>query len=156
MLDKDKPVQGYVVYAEFRKDGQTRQVFFTPDGFTTSGHFVAMRAHYRTISKDFPRKQWKTTHTDGIEIRDTLAAAERGEEYSVLKFTQDWAKERVSIINRYFDYMMTYDWTPIGTPLVVEASKHDMDDISALKTPTKIIYRINQTRTAAGFPADLF
>ena len=156
MLDKDKAVQGYVVYAEFRKDGATRQVFFTPDGYTTSGSLVPMRAHDRTVAKEYPRKQWRTTTTDGRDIRDTLEAAERGDHYSLATYTDSWAQERLNIVARYFDYMITYSWEPVGIPLVVEASKTDMDDVAAMKTPAKIIYRINQSRLAAGFPADLF
>ena len=156
MLDKDKPVQGYVVYAEFRKDGQTRQVFFSPDGYTTDGRFVPMRAHYRNVSKDFPRKQWRTTLTDSRDIKVVLDAAQSGESYSLAAFTNDWADTRLKIVARYFDYMITYGWEQVGVPLVVEASKHDMDDIAAVKTPNKVIYRINQSRTAAGFPAELF
>lgn len=161
MLDKDKAVQGYVIYAEFRtpaeiSNAQTRQVFFTPDGFTTSGTFVPMRAHYRTVAATSPRKQWSTTTTNSRDVAEVLEAADMGEYYSLAPFTEEWAHSRLIIIHRYFDHMMSYNWKPVGTPLVVEASKHDMDDIAAIKTPTKIIYRINQSRTAAGFPAELF
>jgi len=156
MLDKDKAVQGYVIYAEFRKDGATRQIFFTPDGYTNVGTLVPMRAHYRTVAKDYPRKQWRTTTTESRDIRDTLEAAERGDHYSLATYTDSWAQERLIIIARYLDYMITNSWEPVGTPLVVEASKTDMDDVAAMKTPAKIIYRINQSRLAAGFPADLF
>jgi hypothetical protein len=40
----------------------------------------------------------------------------------------------------------------VGKPMFVEVSKKDLTDVSTGKTPTKVIYRIGQTRSAQGFP----
>lgn len=158
MLTKDKPVQGYVIYGEFRSSYtpcSTRQIFFTPDGFTTDGRFVPMTAFYRAVSEVTPRKQWKTTLSRGTEVRSALTRVEHGGEVLDI-FSPTWAESRVSIIGGYMHQLTTAGWTMVGPPLVVEASKQDMDDVIACKTPTKIIYRIYQSRTAAGYPAELF
>jgi len=156
MLNKDQPVQGYVIYGEFTRGGHTRQIFFSPDGYTSAGTFVGMKAHYRTVSKEMPRKQWKITTTYASPISKTLAAAETGEPYSLDEFTEEWAEKRLAPIQSYLNDLIARDWQMVGVPLIVEASKQDMDDIAALKTPTKVLYRIKQSRTAAGFPEDLF
>lgn len=157
MLDKDKPVQGYVIYAEFQRAGATRQIFFTPDGYTTLGRFVPMRAHYRTVSEAWPRKQWKTTISSPKDIIFALDRAEAGEVEALTKLDTRWAEDRITpLVSGYLTQINTQAWEMVGSPLIVEASKQDMDDIHSYKTPTKIIYRINQSRIAAGFPAELF
>jgi len=161
MLDKDKPVQGYVIYAEFQHAVYgTRQIFFTPDGFTSTGRLVPMQAHYRTISKDTPRKQWKTTYAGNADLATAISRSESGEgDFHALTATlsEEWAETRVlSVLRAYLNQTIINNWTMVGSPLVVEASKQDMDDIVQRKTPTKIIYRINQSRVAAGYPEELF
>lgn len=157
MLDKNKPVQGYVTYAEFTLGGETRQIFFTPDGYTSSGTLVPMQAHYRTVSKHAPRKQWKSTVTSIRDLVPVLRAEAEGTPSPFASLNEEWAETRVlSVIRGYFQQIITRDWKMVGAPLVVEASKQDMDDIHSYKTPTKIIYRINQSRLAAGYPAELF
>lgn len=158
MIDKDKAVQGYVIYAEFTRMGFTKQIFFTPDGFTLDGSFVPMRAHYRTVSADTPRKQWKTsTALYGYDaVKDAVFNAAHGSPYDPSIFTQEWANERLRFVESYISHLAGYGWEMVQFPLVVEASRLDLDEVKAFKTPTKIIYRINQSRVAAGFPAELF
>lgn len=156
MLTKDQPVQGYVIYGEFTRGGHTRQIFFSPDGYTSHGSFVGMKAHYRTVSAEMPRKQWKITSTHSNPVSKILAAAESGEPVVLDEFTEEWAENRLVPVTSYLNDLILRGWQMVGTPLVVEASKQDMDDIAALKTPTKILYRIKQSRAAAGFPAELF
>jgi len=150
MLDKDKPVQGYVVYSEFRQGGSTLQMFFTPDGFTTDGRFVGMKIHRRVVSSITPKKQWKISSAPDREVRKFVVDGEPN------TFDADFADTRLGFCHSLLNSMMGGSWEMVKHPIVVEASKKDMDDLLALKTPTKIIYRINQTREAAGFPENLF
>lgn len=150
MLDKTKPVQGYVVYGEFRRGGTTHQVFFTPDGFNSIDNYVPFKVHRRTISAGAPKKQWKTSSAPDADIRTAIA---EGVSFTP---TREWAESRLHFCSVLFDQMLAQGWEMIGTPLIVEASKRDMDDLGSYKTPAKIIYRINQSRDAAGFPADLY
>jgi hypothetical protein len=153
MLSKDKPVQGHVIYAEFRSEhGQTRQIFFTPDGYNNAGTFVGMKAYYRVVSSGTPRKQWRTTMTSYKDVRNAV----EGVEGDLPMFDEEWANNRLMVMHRTLDALSAQGWTMVGPPLVVEASKNDMDDVRGVKTPTKILYRINQSRLAAGYPADLF
>jgi hypothetical protein len=157
MLDKDKPVQGYVIYAEFTLGDETRQIFFTPDGYTSLGHLVPMQAHYRTVGKHTPRKQWKNTNLSTRDLVPALSAAAAGDPDPFGPLNEEWAENRVlTVIRGYLSQIISREWKMVGAPLVVEASKQDMDDIHGYKTPTKIIYRLNQTRLAAGYPAELF
>lgn len=150
MLDKEQPVQGFAVYAEFRKGGTTHQVFFTPDGFNNAGNFVSLKVHRRSISSSAPKKQWRTTSAPDGDIRSALADG------STIVPSEEWVKSRLHFCNLLFEQMINQGWTMTGTPLVVEVSKRDMDDIGSFRTPTKVIYRINQSRDAAGFPAELY
>jgi hypothetical protein len=50
----------------------------------------------------------------------------------------------------------TASWTLVGEPLFVEVSRRDLDDVSAHKTPSKVVYRVTQTRTAKKFPDTLY
>jgi hypothetical protein len=40
-------------------------------------------------------------------------------------------------------------------PILTETSKKDLEDVKLGKTPNKMLYRINQTKTALGFPAEI-
>jgi hypothetical protein len=46
-------------------------------------------------------------------------------------------------------------WTLVQKPILVEVSRKDYDSIRARKTPTKLLYRVYQSRKALGFPEDL-
>jgi len=149
-MDKDKPVQGYVVYTEFRQGASTLQMFFTPDGFTTEGRFVGMKRHHRVISEATPKKQWKISSAPDHDVRNNVVDGEP------LTYDAEFADERLGFCHSLLNTMLNGGWEMVKHPVVVEASKKDMDDLAAFKTPTKIIYRINQTREAAGFPESLF
>lgn len=150
MLNKDKAVQGYAVYCEFNKGSSTFQMIFTPDGFTSDGKFVPMKMHRRVVSADSPKKQWKTTAADANDILSAI----RNE--TAIPSSREWAEVRLAFAQPLFSQIALQGWTPAGPALTIEVSKIDMDDISAYKTPTKVIYRINQSRALAGYPADLY
>lgn len=144
MLDKEKEVQGLAIYGEFRKGSDTLQIIVTPDGYTPDGKFVPMKTHRRVVSANAPRSQWKSLGCYGIDDAEFP------------QFSAQWAEKRVRNIHSVLNQMELHGWLPVAPPLVVEASRKDMADISDLATPTKIIYRIQVSRTAAGYPAELF
>jgi hypothetical protein len=55
MLDKEKPIQGVSVYAEFVRTGMRTELFITPDGFTPSGDLVPAKIYRRVVSKKSQR-----------------------------------------------------------------------------------------------------
>lgn len=145
MINKNKEVQGLAVYGEFRLNDETRQIIITPDGYTSEGVFVDMKMHRRTVSAKAPRSQWKTNTCP--DLNDLMLP----------KYSPAWAQKRIEM---YFGDILNktalIGWAPVGPALVVEVSRKDMTDISRFATPTKIIYRIQVSRAAAGYPTDLY
>jgi hypothetical protein len=155
MLAKEM-IQGFAVYFEVARGSNTVvQFLLTPDGFNTADDFVGARMYYRQLSSAQPRKQWQgytlekdtilklLTDTD-VSI-DLVSASET--------FTENRLEKTVgNLISR-----LSYDnnWRITYKPLVVEVSKKDLSDISSWKTPTKVIYRVQQVKKAVGYPETL-
>lgn len=145
MLDKDMAVQGTAVYAEFARSNSTTQVIVTPDGYNSVGELVPMCLVRRTVTTSTPKKQWKFSSlaplTDLTPIPDDAVEA--------------FGDARLNVIGVFFDQLLRGDWKMVKAPILLEASRKDMDSICSGKTPAKLTYRINQSRVALGFPTDL-
>ena len=153
MLDKDKPVQGYTLYTEFRKGGSTTQMMFMPDIFTTSGRLVQGRIMHRTVSSDSPKRQWQSRAVFTKAVQDLYDAPRNTTaEHS----RQIRGARRAEHAETFLMQMLSGGWALVAAPLTIEVSHADADSIEAGKTPTKLIYRLGQCRAAAGYPADLF
>jgi hypothetical protein len=61
----------------------------------------------------------------------------------------------MSFATQLFDGIKNGGWILTNETLFIETSKKDLDDVKLSKTPNKMLYRINQTRTALGFPAEI-
>lgn len=144
MLDKDKEVQGVAVYAEFARSGATTQIIITPEGYTNEGRLVPATIIRRTITESTPKKQWKFTRLAKSELR-VHSDADKA----------PYADDRMKYATTLFDQLLSGSWEMVKTPVLIEASKKDYDDIYVSKTPTKMVYRISQSRAALDFPADL-
>lgn len=151
-MDITKSVQGVAVYAEFARSGATTQIIVTPKGYDLDGKEVAAYIVRRTVSTENPRKQWRFS---GLVSTDPIMqiAAEKG-------VTIDEAKElscddRMRYASNLFDQIMRGDWLLVSDPILVEVSKTDLDAIRQSKTPTKLLYRITQSRLAKGYPAEI-
>jgi len=142
MLDKDKDVQGVAVYAEFAKDGATTQVVIAPDGYDNEGTLVPATIVRRTVTTTTPKKQWKFTSLVSVTHN---AEMPRGE----------YVEGRMKYATVLFDQLLRGDWKLIKSPILVEVSKKDYDSLRHYKTPTKMLYRISQSRSALDFPAEL-
>ena len=148
-MEKEKPVQGVAVYAEFTREGggATTQVIVTPDGYTTHGELVHATVIRRTVTSHTPKKQWKFSRlVDSPETETGLKTVEGREAH---------AENRMRYAATLFDQLLRSNYTIVGTPILVEVSKKDCDSIYVSKTPTKMIYRISQCRTALRYPDDL-
>jgi hypothetical protein len=150
MLDKEKEVQGVAVYAEFRRAGSTTMVLITPDGYRTDGAPVAAAVMRRVISRHTPRRQWRTSSLSWQEInrRDAMPLADQEQ-------CDQFADARMAWCRSLFDGLINGGWQMVAKPILVEVTKADLDLIAYSKTPTKVIYRINQSRTALGYPAEV-
>jgi hypothetical protein len=141
ITDPEKKVQGTALYVEFKNEyQQILQMFITPDGWNELGNFAVSRAYYRRLSLSQPKKQWKTQALQRSlvdPVSGTTSEAHREERL----LTLSWFMKRVSISS-----------TIVGKPFFVEVSQKDLTDITQGKTPTKVVHRINQTRTALSYP----
>lgn len=147
MTDPTKPVQGIAVYAEFQKPGgATMMMMVTPDGHDSEGKRVAASIYRRVVTPSTPRRQWRHSSLGltALEFTGTSVPSWKKDEFS---------EDRLRIARSLFDGLLNGGWNLVGQPIYVEVSKKDLDDVNARKTPTKLIYRVNQSRTALGFPA---
>jgi len=142
MLDKDKEVQGVAVYAEFARENATTQIIVTPDGYDNDGLEVTATIIRRTITATTPKKQWKFSQL----------ASTGAQEFST---KDEYVEYRMRYATVLFDQLSRGDWKLVKKPILIEISKKDYDSIKLRKTPTKIIYRISQSRLALDFPAEL-
>lgn len=142
MQDISKAVQGIAVYAEFARNNATTQIIITPDGYGTSDKLIRMNIVRRTVTKDNPRKQWRFSM-----ISDARSASPADK--------VSYADDRMQYASTLFDQLLAGGWKMVAKPILLEASKIDLDAVRNGKTPTKMIYRINQSRSASGYPAEI-
>lgn len=151
-MDVTKSVQGVALYAEFSRSGATTQVIVTPRGYDLDGREVGAYIIRRTVSTDNPRKQWRFSGlASGTPIMQI--AAEKG--VSLDEAKEISCDETMRYASSLFDQIVRGDWLLAGDPLLVEVSKIDLDAIRQSKTPTKLLYRITQSRLAKGYPAEI-
>lgn len=151
-MDLGKSVQGVALYGEFSRMGATTQIIITPDGYDSEGNEVTMNVIRRTVTTSSPRKQWRFS---SLVATDTIPFLMHDKGMTLEQAKEAYCDERMRYASGLFDQLMRGDWTLVGDPILVEVSKIDLDAVRANKTPTKLIYRINQSRTAQGYPADL-
>lgn len=143
-MEKGKPVQGVALYGEFSRVNATTQMVIFPDGYTSDGHLVQATIMRRTVTKHSPKKQWRFDRLAKIEtvITDDENKASAG-------------FERMQYATTLFEQLIRGEWKLVKKPILVEVSMKDYDTIRDGKTPTKLIYRISQSRNALDYPEDL-
>ena len=148
VTDTTKSVQGFAMYAEFinntpgPKNGNVFQLFFTPDGVSELGQFVGAHVYGRELSKDKPKRQWRTS-----SLLPSLVDSEG-------QNTAENRRTRVDVpssVRSMLRNLATFTYI-VQEPFFVEVSKSDLDAIASGKPLTKVIYRIGETRKAKGFP----
>lgn len=152
-MDITKSVQGVALYGEFARSGATTQIIITPQGYDSDGNEVVMNVVRRTVTTTSPRKQWRFSSLANPSTPIMQIAAEKGVTIDDAK--EEYCDEMFRYAASLFEQLSRGDWLLVGDPILVEVSKIDLDTIRAHKTPTKLLYRINQCRTAQGYPADL-
>ncbi len=150
MLDKEKPIQGVSVYAELVKPGFRTELFITPDGFTPTGDLVPAKIYRRVVSKDKPKKLWQQTTVQFVEDM-----AKVGEKDLDLSTKDNYVHKRLEHLSAIFAGLVEGDWKLEKEPILIETSQNDLVEIGKNETPIKVVYRINQSRKALGFPAEI-
>jgi hypothetical protein len=149
MLDATKDVQGIALYAEFRKPGAMMQILITPDGYANDGKEVPASLYRRVTTPLTPKKQWRSSNLSWRAVSDLNGEALANDK------KENFAETRMSFATQLFDGIKNGGWILTNETLFIETSKKDLDDVKLSKTPNKMLYRINQTRTALGFPAEI-
>lgn len=154
MSTTDK-VQGYALYAELGRDDKSSlvQFFIVPDGYTEAGQFVPARLYYRQLHSYAPKRQWRIAtmnHNDVRNIIDTGVTLDSDNlvNFALTRLNDNFAR----LIGRV---SQGSGWKLIKQPLVVEVSQKDMKDVAMAKTPSKVIYRIQQVKKGTNFPEAL-
>lgn len=149
MLDKTRDVQGVAIYAEFRKPGAMLQLFVTPDGYALDDKEVPATLWRRVLTPATPKKQWRNSSLSLRPLLDLNGQALANEK------KEEFAERRLSFATQLFDSLKSGGWTLTKEPLFIETSKKDLEDVKMSKTPNKLLYRINQTKDAQDFPAEI-
>jgi hypothetical protein len=151
MLDKEKSIQGVSVYAEFAKSGYRTEMFITPDGFTPSGDLVPAKIYRRIVSKEKPKKLWQQTTVQFAEELAKVGSTDLAE----LSLKDQYVSKRLEHLNSIFAGLVEGDWQLVNDPILIETSQNDLIEIYKGETPIKVVYRINQSRKALGFPVEI-
>jgi hypothetical protein len=163
MIDKESKVQGYSMYAELGREDKLSlvQFFITPDGYTETGQFVPARLYYRQLHSHAPKRQWRITT---INEANAMSLIEAGSSISAIypKTREEFVIERLQgnfrgIIQRIIGSGSgsSANWKLIYNPIVVEVSNKDMRDVALSRTPTKVVYRIQQAKKGMKYPEAL-
>ena len=145
MLDKEKAVQGVGVYAEYARPSTTVQLLVCPDGYTSDGQLVGLTVVRRVVKIDNPKTPWKLSIDTPIDPEVTIEDEDK-DDYCARRFSVPGGPALL------LDQLISGQWPLVGAPILIEFSQKDFDDIAAKKTPSRAIYRVNQSRTALGYP----
>lgn len=141
ITDPEKKVQGTALYLEFKNEyQQVLQMFITPDGVNEVGMPTLSRAYYRRLSASAPKKQWRTQ-----ALKRSLVDPATG------VTSEDYREERLESL-AFLMKRISISSQLVGKPFFVEVSQKDLSDIASGKTPTKVVHRIGQCRTALSYP----
>lgn len=143
-MDASKDVQGVGIYAEFARENATTQIIICPEGYDNAGRKVGLSVVRRVVTTETPKKPWRFSILPDTPVAEVLEEEKDG-----------FCAERLAVPATLFDQILSGGWKMVVEPILLEVSKKDLDDIGVKKTPTKLIYRINQSRTALGFPENL-
>jgi hypothetical protein len=122
----------------------------TPDGFTPEGNPVPAKVYRRTLSADKPKKLWSAT-----TLRPATDIAEIGVKELADSDKETYIEKRIENITSIFEGFIKGDWELVNEPFLIETSQKDLAEVAKGETPIKIVYRINQSKKALGFPVEI-
>lgn len=136
------------LYLEMRRGTQTSQVIVTPQVYnpvtdkTQKGTIIT-----RQISEANPKRSWRYYEFKNTPVLEKTSDVERT--VSVIKPLLDEASP-------FFVGYVSGGWELFQTPIAVELSSADLDDLASTKTPAALIRRLVRARGEAGYPEELF
>ena len=146
-------VVGKALYLEMRRGGYTTQILLTPEALSLPGKLVPLTCYKRRISVTEPRKSWKQVSAGFTSEKDINTGA-------IFQMSVDHAistvPNRLQFVDNLFNQMISQGYTLYKTPIAVEVTHEDVEEIRMGKTPYKILGRITRCRRTLGFGEDLF
>ena len=156
---------GHALYTEFRKDGHTLQVIYTPESMSvdkndnTTPIYVPSTIWRRQVSSFSPRRPWRAysqewaTINERREIRKNNGGSAEMLDHDLAK---KYAVSGLIFMDRTFESLVVQEWVLYKEPVVVEFSQEDLEDTRDWNTPNALIRRIMRSRKALEFADDLF
>jgi len=152
----DTIISGHALYLELiRSDataGYCQQFILTPEGKTTDGRVVPMTMYRRRLSTNAPRKTWQqigSAHTAAFAMETCSTISDPADRLEAIhnQLTSFMVKGMQSIADNNYTLRIS--------PIIVEVTPIDMDDIKNGKTPYKLLGRFWKVRKVLGFPKDV-
>ncbi|MGL4998165.1 MAG: hypothetical protein ACRC5T_04290 [Cetobacterium sp.] len=138
---------GSALYLELRRGTGTAQVLVTPTlAHPVRGTTIPVNVLTRQISSTNPRRGWKFYTTDFSDFPTGLTPNEATAHTG--KYIND--------ITAYFLGLASGGWTLYESPLSVEMSLDDLEEIITTETPNALLRRMMRVRAEAGFMDELF
>lgn len=146
-------IVGKALYLEMRRGGYTTQVLMTPEGLTLNGKVVPMTCYKRRISSAEPRKSWRQVSSGFVSEKDnnTGTLFMMNTEHALAT-----VQNRLYFVDNLFNQMIGQGYTVYKTPIAIEVTHDDLDEIRQGKTPYKILGRITRCRRTLGFGEELW
>jgi hypothetical protein len=141
-------VVGKALYLEMRNGINTTQIIITPEGRNVSGKYVPMTCYRRKIHPATPRKTWKQVTSGEMYPIPTPQMPE--------DFALTTVRDRLNFTDSLFNQLISQGWTLYKTPIAIESTVEDLDDVRMGKTPYKILGRIARCRRTLNFGDSLF
>lgn len=136
------------LYLEFRRENHTAQVILTPPVHNAvADKFENASVLNRQISDENPRRPWK------------FYSSENSSDLGFATSVEDATTRSLPILNElssFFAGFVAGGWVLYQTPIAVDMSQDDLNDVSARETPNALIRRILKARAEAGFSEDLW
>lgn len=139
---------GSALYLELRRGDQTSQVILSPQVYnpvtdkTQKGTIIT-----RQISETNPKRSWRYYEFKATPMLEKTEDIDR---------TVATIKPLLDEVTPFFVGYVSGGWELFQTPIAVELSSADLDDLAETKTPSALIRRLVRARTEAGYPEELF
>jgi hypothetical protein len=150
---------GKALYTEFRKDGHTLQMIFTPEAMFDD-KYVPATIWRRQISSWNPRRPWRAYSQEWATLNERKdyrnANAGSPQTFTDKDEANAYAVKGLLFIDRTFASLIDSDWTLYKEPVVIDFSREDLENTMKWDTPTALIRRITRSRKALGFDEALF
>jgi hypothetical protein len=136
------------LYLELRRGKETSQVIIAPQVYnpivdkTQKSTIIT-----RQISELVPKRSWRY-----YQLKNT-PMIEKGDD---VERTISNISPLIEELSPFLVGYVSGGWTLFHTPIAVEMSSADLDDIANSKTPAAFIRRLMKARTEAKFPDQLF